>query len=190
MSKDALKSGHAEHIHPHCDCTYSVRFDKKGGVKGYNPEKYRKMYENAEGNTPREKINSMRRIQYQKDREKILEQKRANYQDNIGIIAAAGKLPPKMQKYVPDYETRMKIINDGIESEKPIFVNKTDDLYKAAIKVPPFKDYYTVVLHGNPYSVEYKGVEMDADTLCAIIAQRKDYKKGTDILLISCYTGS
>ena len=28
------------------------------------------------------------------------------------------------------------------------------------------------------------------ETLCAIIAQRKDYKKGTDIRLISCYTGS
>ena len=36
----------------------------------------------------------------------------------------------------------------------------------------------------------YDNGEIDADTLCAIIAQRPDYKKGIPIRLISCYTGS
>ena len=79
MSKNALKNGHASHIHANCDCTYAVRFDNKTNVKGYNPEKYREMYYNAEGKTPQERINSMRRIQYQENRDKILAQKKANY---------------------------------------------------------------------------------------------------------------
>lgn len=62
MSKNALKNGHAEHIHAHCDCQYAVRFNSTSGVKGYDPDKYREMYDNAEGSTPREKINSMRRM--------------------------------------------------------------------------------------------------------------------------------
>ena len=48
---------------------------------------------------------------------------------------------------------------------------------------------YTVTLHGNPYSLFYYDQPIDVDTLCAIIAQRPDYKKGSDIRLISCYTG-
>ena len=32
MSKKALRNGHAEHIHAHCDCEYAVRFDGKSGA--------------------------------------------------------------------------------------------------------------------------------------------------------------
>lgn len=63
-SKDAIKGGHAEHIHPNCDCAYAIRFDEKTEVEGYNPEEYQKMYYSAEGRTPKEKINSMRREFY------------------------------------------------------------------------------------------------------------------------------
>lgn len=80
MSKDALKNGHAEHIHANCDCTYAVRFDDKTVVKGYDPEEYRRMYDEAEGRTPEEKINSMRRIKYQKNKDEINAHKRANYE--------------------------------------------------------------------------------------------------------------
>ena len=83
MSKNALKNGHAEHIHANCDCTYTVRFDNKSGVKGYDPDKYLEMYQNAEGKTPNDKINSMRRMQYQDPavRDKINAQKRAAYEE-------------------------------------------------------------------------------------------------------------
>lgn len=79
MSKKALKNGHAEHIHANCDCTYSIRFDGKGGVRGYDPQKYRDMYYGAEGNTPKEQINSMRRIHYENNKDLINAQKRAAY---------------------------------------------------------------------------------------------------------------
>lgn len=79
MSKQALKGGHAEHIHANCDCQYAIRFDGKSGVAGYDPEKYRKMYYEAEGSTPAEKIRAMRRAQYADDPEKYLAPKREAY---------------------------------------------------------------------------------------------------------------
>ena len=78
-SEKALKGGHAEHIHSNCDCTYAVRFDGKGGVAGYDPEKYLRIYEGAEGDTPREKINALRRENYAEHKEEINAQKRAAY---------------------------------------------------------------------------------------------------------------
>ncbi len=78
-SKKAIKNGHAEHIHANCDCTYSIRFDNKTTVEGYTPERYLRMYENADGSTPSERINSMRRETYAQNREKINEQKRDAY---------------------------------------------------------------------------------------------------------------
>ena len=76
-SQKAIKGGHAEHIHSNCDCTYAIRFDGKGGVAGYDPDKYLRIYENAEGSTPKEKINAMRRENYAEHKEEINAQKRA-----------------------------------------------------------------------------------------------------------------
>ncbi len=73
-SKKALKNGHAEHIHPNCDCEYAVRFDGKSGVAGYDPEEYLAQYNAAGGD-----INALRRAQYAKSRERINAQKRAAY---------------------------------------------------------------------------------------------------------------
>lgn len=80
MSKNALKNGHAEHIHANCDCEYGVRFDGKSNVAGYDPDKYLEQYNNAEGTKPQDKINSMRRQQYAADPEKYRAQKRAAYE--------------------------------------------------------------------------------------------------------------
>lgn len=89
QSKKAMKGGHAEHIHANCDCQYAVRFDGKGGVAGYDPDKYKAEYDAAEGDTWREKLNSMRREQYKQDGEKIRAQKRAANHERI----RRGKLP-------------------------------------------------------------------------------------------------
>ena len=60
-SRKALKNGHAEHIHSNCDCTYAVRFNEKTTVAGYDPEKYKAEYDDADGGNWREKLNSLRR---------------------------------------------------------------------------------------------------------------------------------
>ena len=67
-SKKAIKGGHAEHIHTNCDCSYCIRFDSRTNVEGYDPAEYRKMYYGADGRTPTDKINAMRREAYAKDK--------------------------------------------------------------------------------------------------------------------------
>lgn len=62
-SKKALRGGHAEHIHANCDCTYAIRYDDRTSVAGYDPDKYRAMYDSTSG-SPTEKINAMRRAAY------------------------------------------------------------------------------------------------------------------------------
>ena len=74
-SKKAIRKGHAEHIHAHCDCTYAVRHDSRTNVAGYDPEKYLKMYNDADGD-----INAMRRAQYQENKDEINAQKRKAYE--------------------------------------------------------------------------------------------------------------
>ena len=78
-SKNAIKNGHAEHVHANCDCTYAVRFSDDLNVEGYDPERYLDMYEDADGNTPQERINALRREFYAKNKEAINEQKRSAY---------------------------------------------------------------------------------------------------------------
>lgn len=108
MSSKALKDGHAEHIHANCDCTYAVRFDKKSGVAGYDPEQYEKMYYGAEGRTPNERINSIRRMRYEQNKELIRAQKReadarnrrVNYGEVSTITSDRGSIiARKVEKY-------------------------------------------------------------------------------------------
>ena len=82
QSKKAAKN-HAEHIHANCDCTYAVRFDGKSTVVGYDPEALKEQYDAAEGSSPEEKINAMRRAHYAEHREEINTQKREAYARRI-----------------------------------------------------------------------------------------------------------
>lgn len=66
-----------EHLHANCDCEYCVRFDTRSKVGGYDPDKYKAMYDSAEGDNYREKLNSMRREAYAENAEEIREQKKS-----------------------------------------------------------------------------------------------------------------
>lgn len=74
MSKKAMRNGHAEHIHAHCDCEYAVRFDGKRTVAGYDPDKYLEEYYDANGD-----INEMRRKRYAQNKDVINARKRELY---------------------------------------------------------------------------------------------------------------
>lgn len=78
-SRKAIKNGHAEHIHANCDCTYAVRFSDGLDVEGYRPQEYLDMYQDADGNTPTQRINAMRREFYAENKEVINAQKRSAY---------------------------------------------------------------------------------------------------------------
>ena len=90
-SKDAIKNGHAEHVHANCDCTYAVRFKPTLDVEGYDPSRYRDMYYDADGNTPQERINALRREFYAKNKETINEQKRSAYAKRMERNASAAE---------------------------------------------------------------------------------------------------
>lgn len=71
-SKAILKGGHAEHIHANCDCEVAIRFDGKSTVEGYHPQKFKKIFDNAKGNTLKDKINAIRREQSARNYQKII----------------------------------------------------------------------------------------------------------------------
>ena len=73
-------NNHSEHIHANCDCTYMVRFDNGLEIEGYDPEAYLEMYEDAPGDTRKEKIDAMRREAYAENKEEINAQKRSAYE--------------------------------------------------------------------------------------------------------------
>lgn len=84
----AAKRAHAEHIHNNCDCTYAVRFSKKDGVEGYDDQVYKDMYYNAsESQNPKDKINAMRRENYETD-ERLRAQKHEYYEAHKETLKA------------------------------------------------------------------------------------------------------
>lgn len=82
-SKAQLHGDHAEHIHGNCDCQFMISF--KGGldVEWYDPEAYKDMYYNAEGNSSKERINYLRRKSYAINKESINERRREIYRENL-----------------------------------------------------------------------------------------------------------
>ena len=78
-SKQAIRGGHAEHIHNNCDCTYAIRFDGVSEVEGYDPDALYDDYMSASDGSPLDKINALRRQHYAANRASINAQKRAAY---------------------------------------------------------------------------------------------------------------
>ena len=105
ISKRSLRKGiHAEHIHSNCDCVHMVRFENGKGsgyvydgggteteVEGYDPDKYYKMYKNADGGSPEKKINAMRREAYAENKEEINAQKRSAYEKRKELNSSAAE---------------------------------------------------------------------------------------------------
>ena len=77
--KRVSPTSQADHIHGNCDCTYSVRFNKDTQIGGYDPGRYQRMFDDAEGDTMEEKLNSMRRDAYAENKDEINAQKRDAY---------------------------------------------------------------------------------------------------------------
>lgn len=82
--------GHAEHIHANCDCAFSVRFNPSTTVAGYDPAEYKRMYNEAGGNSTN-KINAMRRRFYEENKERINAQKRAAYAKRRELESSAAE---------------------------------------------------------------------------------------------------
>lgn len=88
-SSAQMSGNHASHIHANCDCMFAVRHSGSGGVRGYDPQKYRDMYYGADldGESPNAKnrINALRREFYAENRDEINAQKRSAYAKRIEL---------------------------------------------------------------------------------------------------------
>lgn len=78
-SRSILNGGHAQHVHSNCDCMFAIRHSKDTQIAGYDPQKFRDMYESADGRSSQDRINAMRREQYAENADAINAQKRAAY---------------------------------------------------------------------------------------------------------------
>lgn len=99
-----------------------------------------------------------------------------------------------------DFNTNQDV-KKAIKSKKRIFVTpftgweKTPQEYfhnlfgANAAQTPILKGYYDIAAHGTSTSIEIFRTPINSETLAKIIMARKDYKKGTPIRLLSCFTG-
>ena len=134
MSKDARKNGHAEHIHANCDCEYAIRFDKKTNYEGYDPDKYLEQYNEAEGDTSKEKINSMRRRYYEDNKDKINAQKRINYAKEKGKDSFENDKRDLIKSIsLEDFEN-IKLSQEELDIEEAIKPEVIDAIYKSLEK--------------------------------------------------------
>lgn len=78
-SRSVIKGGHADHIHANCDCMFAIRFMPDTKYDGYDPEKYREMWDDAEGSSTNDKLNFIRREFYAENKAEINAQKRDAY---------------------------------------------------------------------------------------------------------------
>ncbi len=166
-SQKAVKGGHAEHIHNNCDCTYAIRFDGKGGVAGYAPDKYRAMYDAAEGDTSQEKINAMRRAQYAEDKEEINARKRAAYAE-------------RKERETP-------------AAASTAFLNKNDHLYQYSKNITPIDGYEDIVVHGDTVGFSFKDADGNDSAVTPLefadILRKSELYHGGNIRLITCEAG-
>lgn len=78
-SKEVAEGDHADHIHPNCQCEFAVRFSNDDGVAGYDPRAYKEKYDNADGDTAKEKLRSMEREYREEHKDEINARKRELY---------------------------------------------------------------------------------------------------------------
>lgn len=180
ISKKSFKNGHAEHIHTNCDCTYAVRFDKKTNVAGYDPQVYKDMYYGAEGNTPQEKINSMRRMQYKARRIEQEKKSRINdysvnknivgtkeYRDKFSQITSNDAVNSKL------YDKAMDILDhrNGTDYEDMHLISITDGLVKGSqTKVEYFEGIPEELKHNHVWYNESLDHAINANSSGTLIS--------------------
>ena len=123
-SRKAVVNGHAEHIHANCDCTFAVRFDSSTEVEGYDPRKYREMYDNAGGYTSNQRINSLRREFYEQNKDRINAQKRDLYARTKALNSSAAE-----ELNVPNKTNRLNFAMNQIELDEVDLGELSEDWY-------------------------------------------------------------
>lgn len=149
-TKSTAEGNHADHIHPHCDCTFATRFSKDTQIAGYHPEKIKAFIESQEGDTWAEKLNSLRREQYAR--------KKGLASGNGNKIGVQPHDPPEFIRKLLDGEDRRTVL---LELEKLI----ADEPIENAIVITKDGEIYrcTGTLNGVYPDVDLKGKLFGAD---------------------------
>lgn len=148
-SKAALNGDHADHIHAHCDCMYAIRFDSETNVEGYDPEKYKAMYDEAEGDTWEEKLNSMRREISKHDDRKLVGSYNKTGRLSSEEYARAVDIWDKVSELrLPEREHVIEEFDNWLTSEEKshCIVSREVDNYR----------YYAVTKGHNEYKIYKK----------------------------------
>ena len=111
-SSAQLSGGHASHIHANCKCQFAIRFDKNLSVEGYDPDELKRQYDAAEGSGSRQKINYLRRKQYEKEH-KLNQHKR---KDKVAItdVAISKVRVVKPEGYTDEEALEMQKLNKKV----------------------------------------------------------------------------
>lgn len=195
ISKKTLKNGHAEHIHANCDCQYAVRFDKNTNIEGYDPDKYKKMYYDADGNTPKERINAMRRDFYAQNKAnglKNLESSAAEefnvggldkifrnkYGQQITFANETSGNAKTLKSLINEYDTRLMTVESGAEKA-------AGDVDMSGAKMRLSTKDKATVLHEFAHTLantqaDKFGLTNDADFWKEIQKVRRQYMKSVE----------
>ena len=175
-SRKTAGGDHAEHIHKNCDCEFAISFNGPGDIEGYDPDKYLEMYENAEGTSSKDKINSMRRAHYAANKDAINAQKRAAYARRIadrmanevelpkdfGIPQKGTKITQEQLQLFEDkaraagieFETTGAMLHGGFDTycgDPEILSQMIDDIVES-------KEYWGIGKQNMPIRLSYKSL--------------------------------
>lgn len=102
---------HAAHIHPNCDCQYIVRFSPNEGVEGYDENRYKKIYYDAdpEGNW-KDKLNAIRRMQYAQEKNSAI-----IFDDKILNNSKFDSARSLIEDLTKEYKSRLEKVTIGAE---------------------------------------------------------------------------
>lgn len=160
MSKKALRNGHAEHIHAHCDCEYAVRFDGKSTVAGYDPEKYLEEYRNAGSD-----VNAMRRNRYAQNKDAINARKRELYAEkkakSVENSVGSAIMESDLEKFKQKLRTDSNMSKEYYSCLKDKFSHGTDDAKRLFAKYASGDSIENAMYEGTAhYNTKSKKISM------------------------------
>ena len=142
-TRQTVSGDHAEHIHANCNCEFAIRFTSELDVSGYEPEKLREEWDNAEGTTQAEKLNFMRREKAAEDKyfknghfKSPISSSDMEWLESVGGMGTSADITPEDRNYV---ERNIHNVSSKENIGKVVQLSSMDYVY--AVELKDFLDY-------------------------------------------------
>ena len=142
-TRQTVSGDHAEHIHANCQCEFAIRFTSELDVSGYEPEKLREEWDNAEGTTQAEKLNFMRREKAAEDKyfknahfKSPISSSDMEWLESVGGMGTSADITPEDRNYV---ERNIHNVSSKENIGKVVQLSSMDYVY--AVELKDFLDY-------------------------------------------------